>query len=107
VCGRSKRIKKEERSKINAARVRNMLEKLPNIRCQLAGYYNDLRKIEHEVYEFNQKFSAAIRDISDVECFYPHEEKAVDEKPKSNIIPFFYPDRYAGSSYNRPGSTHE
>ncbi|MDR2739388.1 MAG: hypothetical protein LBB68_06120 [Treponema sp.] len=103
------RMKKEERAKINDARVRNMLEKLPDIRIRLAGFHDNLRKIEHEVYEFNQKFSAAIREIYDVECFYPQEGKDVEEEPKSNIIPFSYPERYAGPGYKRSGtgSTHE
>jgi predicted nucleic acid-binding Zn-ribbon protein len=103
------RTKKEERAKIDDSRVRNMLDKLPNIRSQLASYHDDLRRIEHEVYEFNQKFSAAIRDIYDVEHFYPQEEKAVEEKPKSNIIPFSYPERYAGPGYKRSstGGAHE
>jgi hypothetical protein len=81
-------MKKEDRAKINDARVRNMLEKLPEIRRQLAGYYDDLRKIEHEVYEFNQKFALAIRSIDAVERFYPGEEKAIEEKPERKIIPF-------------------
>jgi hypothetical protein len=82
------RKNREEQAKINDARVRNMLDNLPKIRCQLAGYHDDLRKIEHDVYEFNKKFSGAIRAIHAVEMFYPGEEKAADEKLKSNIIPF-------------------
>jgi hypothetical protein len=70
-----------------AERVRNMVEKLPEIRSQLAGYYDDLRRIEHEVYAFNEKFSNTIRAIAAVERFYPGEEKPI-EKPKRRIIPF-------------------
>jgi hypothetical protein len=88
------RMKKEDRAKIDEARVRNMLEKLPEIRRQMAGYHDDLRRIEHDVYEFNQKFATTIRAIDAVESFYPGEEKAVEEKPESNIIPFLYPERY-------------
>jgi hypothetical protein len=92
---------KIERAKINASRVQNMLDNLPKIRYQLAGYHDDLRKIEHDVYEFNKKFSDAIRAICAVEQFYPGEDSAVEEKPKSNIIPF--PKCHTGPGYPRNG----
>ncbi|MDR3160648.1 MAG: hypothetical protein LBU28_03435 [Spirochaetaceae bacterium] len=79
---------KIEQAKIDASRVRNMLEKLPEIRSQLAGYYDDLRKIECEVYAFNKKFNAAIRTIYEVEHFCPGEDKTIEKKPKNNIIIF-------------------
>jgi hypothetical protein len=103
------RMKKEDMAKIDDARVRNMLKKLPEIRSQMAGYYDDLRKIEHDVYEFNQKFSLAIQAIYAVERFYPGEENNIEVKQKSKIIPFSYPERYEGPDYKRPipGETHE
>jgi hypothetical protein len=111
------RTNKEEQAKIDNARVRNMLETLPKIRHQMAGYYDDLRKIEHEVYAFNTKFNEAIRAIYEIEQFYPGEEKTVEEKPESNIIPF--PDHYTrqeesktpeprlGSEYKLSFAEHE
>jgi hypothetical protein len=86
------RTNKEEQAKIDNARVRNMLETLPKIRHELAGYHDDLRKIEHEVYVFNEKFRAAIRAIDEVERFYPGEKETLAENPKSNII--LFPEHY-------------
>jgi hypothetical protein len=93
-------MKKEEQAKIDNARVRNMLDNLPKIRCQMAGYYDDLRKIEHDVYAFNKRFAAAIRAIYEVEQFYPGEEKAVEEKPKNNII--LFPKRHTEPEQKTP-----
>jgi hypothetical protein len=56
------RTNKEEQAKIDNARVRNMLETLPKIRHQMAGYYDDLRKIEHEVYTM-RVFDMLVRPV--------------------------------------------
>jgi hypothetical protein len=92
---------KIERAKIDASRVRNMLEKLPEIRSQLVSCYDDLRKIEHDVYEFNKKFSIVIGAIYAVEQFYPGEDKTIEKKPKSNII--LFPKCHTEPGYPRNG----